>query len=163
MGVEAVKAAGGISANEILKAVQQPSGEPYWKLRYKGACQDIFFLTIHDKLEGQIGVMNDLAEKAGYPASDMGVYIQPIVQGTGCHCEFNLFYDPENPRELNRVKELSASATKNLMAKGAFFSRPYGENAGMILNRDAATVAVLNKLKKMFDPNNIMNPGKVCF
>ena len=54
LGVEAVKAAGGISANEILKAVQKPSAEPYWKLRYKGACQDIFFLTINDKLEGQI-------------------------------------------------------------------------------------------------------------
>ena len=49
------------------------------------------------------------------------------------------------------------------MAIGAFFSRPYGENAGMILNRDAATVAVLNKLKNIVDPNNIMNPGKVCF
>ena len=163
LGVEAVKAAGGVSANEILKAVQQPSGEPYWKLRYKGACQDIFFLTIYDKLEGQIGVMNDLAEKSGYAASNVGVYIQPVVQGTGYHCEFNLFYDPENPGELNRAKELSTSATKNLMAKGAFFSRPYGENAGMIVNRDAATVAVLHKFKKIFDPNNVMNPGKVCF
>jgi len=163
LGVEAVKAAGGISANEILKTVQKPSGEPYWKLRHKGACQDIFYLTIYDKLEGQIGVMNDLAEKAGYPVSDMGVYIQPIVQGTGYHCEFNLFYDPENPRELNRVKGLSTLAIKNLMAKGAFFSRPYGESTEMILNRDAATIAVLNKFKKIFDPNNIMNPGKVCF
>jgi hypothetical protein len=163
LGVEAVKAAGGVSANEILKVVQQPSGEPYWKLRYKGACHDIFFLTINDKLEGQIGVMNDLAEKAGYPASDIGVYLQPIVHGTSCHCEFNLFYDPGNPSELNRVKELSTSAIKNLMAKGAFFSRPYGESAGMIINRDAATVAVLTKLKKIFDPNHVMNPGKLCF
>jgi FAD/FMN-containing dehydrogenase len=163
LGVEAVKAADGVSANEMLKVVKRPSGEPYWKLRYKGACQDIFFVTINDKLVGQIGVMNDLAEKAGYPTSDVGVYIQPIVQGTSCHCEFNLFYDPGNPSELNRVKELSTSAVKTLMAKGAFFSRPYGESAGVILNRDAATVAVLNKLKKIFDPNNVMNPGKLCF
>jgi FAD/FMN-containing dehydrogenase len=163
IGVESIKAAGGVSANEILRAVQQPSGEPYWKLRYRGACQDIFYLTLYDKLEGQIGVMNELAEKSGYAASDLGVYIQPVVQGTSYHCEFNLFYDPENPSELNRVKELSTLAIKNLMAKGAFFSRPYGENAGMILNRDAATVAVLNKFKKIFDPNNVMNPGKVCF
>jgi hypothetical protein len=163
LGVEAVKAAGGVSANEILKAVQQPSEEPYWKLRYKGACQDIFFLTINDKLQGQIEAMNELAEKAGYPASDMGIYVQPIVQGTGCHCEFNLFYNRGNAIELNRVRELSTSATRNLLAKGAFFSRPYGENAGMIINRDAATVAVLAKLKKMFDPNHVMNPGKVCF
>jgi FAD/FMN-containing dehydrogenase len=163
LGLEAVKAVGGISANEILKAVQQPCGEPYWKLRYKGASQDVFFLTINDKLEAQIEVMNEMAEKAGYPTSDMGVYIQPIVQGTGCHCEFNLFYDPRNTSERNRVRELNNAAVKALMAKGAFFSRPYGENAGMIINRDAASVSVLNKLKNMFDPNNVMNPGKVCF
>jgi hypothetical protein len=163
LGVEALKAAGSISANEILKAVQRPSAEPYWKLRYKGACEDVFFLTINDKLEGLIGVMNDLVKKAGYPGSDMGVYIQPVVQGTGIHCEFNLFYDSDNPSESNRVKELSASAVKNLMAQGAFFSRPYGESARMIINRDAATVAVLKKLKKMFDPNHVMNPGKVGF
>jgi len=163
LGLEAKKAAGTISANEILKTVQQPSGEPYWKLRYKGACQDVFFLTIHDKLEGQIDAMTALAKNAGYASSDLGMYIQPIVQGTGYHCEFNLFYDPENLNERNRIQALSAQATKNLMAIGAFFSRPYGENAGMILNRDAATVAVLNKLKNIVDPNNIMNPGKVCF
>jgi FAD/FMN-containing dehydrogenase len=163
LGVEAVKSAGGVSANEILKAVQQPSSEPYWKLRYKGACQDVLFLTINDKLTGQIDVMNEVAEKAGYPVSDIGVYIQPIVQGTGCHCEFNLFYDPANSSEASRVRELSNAAVKALIAQGAFFSRPYGESAGTVLNRDAATVAVLTKLKKMFDPNNIMNPGKVCF
>lgn len=163
LGVEAVKAVGGVSANEILKAVQRPCAEPYWKLRYKGACEGIFFLTLNDKLGVLIEAMNDLAIKSGYPVSDMSVYIQPIVQGTGCHCEFNLFYDPGNSSELNRVRELSTSAVKALMAKGAFFSRPYGENAGMILNRDAATVAVLKKFKKIFDPNNVMNPGKLCF
>jgi hypothetical protein len=163
LGVEAVKSAGIISADEILKTVQQPSAEPYWKLRYKGGCEDIFFLTINDKLEGQIEVMNNLAGKVGYPGSDLGIYIQPIVQGTGCHCEFNLFYDRGNANEINRVKELSALATRNLMAKEAFFSRPYGENAGIIINRDAASTAVLSKLKKMFDPNHIMNPGKAGF
>jgi hypothetical protein len=161
--LEAVKTVGGVSANEILKAVQQPFGEPYWKLRSKGACQDIFFLTIYDKLEGQIGVVNHLADKAGYGASNLGIYIQPVVQGTGCHCEFNLFFDSGNPIELDRVRTLSASATQELMARGAFFSRPYGENTGMIVNRDAATVAVLHKFKKIFDPNNIMNPGKAGF
>jgi FAD/FMN-containing dehydrogenase len=49
------------------------------------------------------------------------------------------------------------------MARGAFFSRPYGESARTILNRDAATVAVLHTFKRVFDPNSVMNPGKVCF
>jgi FAD/FMN-containing dehydrogenase len=163
LGVETLRSVGGISANEILKAVQQPCPEPYWKLRYKGASQDVFFLTINDKLEDQVAAMSELAEKAGYATSDMGIYVQPIVQGTGVHCEFNLFYDPSNAGEANRVKDLSAAAVKGLMAKGAFFSRPYGENTGLVMNRDAASVAMLNKLKKMFDPNRVMNPGKVGF
>jgi hypothetical protein len=143
--------------------VQKPSAEPYWKLRYKGAFQDILFLTINDKLEDLTGVMNNQADKAGYPTSDMGVYIQPVVQGTGVHCEFNLFYDPQNAAEAGRIKALTAAATKALMAQGAFFSRPYGENSGLVLNRDAASANVLNKLKNMFDPNHVMNPGKAGF
>jgi FAD/FMN-containing dehydrogenase len=163
LGVAAVKAVGGVAANQILKTVQQSSGEPYWKLRNKGACQDIFFLTIYDKLEGLIEVMNGLACKTGYPTSELGVYIQPIVQGTSLHCEFNLFYDPENRSEAERVKGLSASAIKAMMANGAFFSRPYGESARTIINRDAATANALAKIKKILDPNNIMNRGKLCF
>jgi FAD/FMN-containing dehydrogenase len=107
--------------------------------------------------------MDDLAAKAGYPVADRGVYVQPTVQGTSCHCEFNLFYDPNDPSEVDRVRDLSALATKTLMDNGAFFSRPYGNSASMIMNRDSATVDVLKKLKQIFDPNEVMNPGKLCF
>jgi FAD/FMN-containing dehydrogenase len=107
--------------------------------------------------------MNDIAEAAGYPATDMGVYLQPIVQGVNCHCEFNLFYNTEDPGEAAMVKSLTQTATKELLTKGAFFSRPYGENTAMIINRDAATVAALKKVKAIVDPDNIMNPGKLGF
>ena len=49
------------------------------------------------------------------------------------------------------------------MDKGAFFSRPYGESVDIVMNRDAATVAALKKVKSILDPDNIMNPGKLCF
>jgi len=49
------------------------------------------------------------------------------------------------------------------MAQGAFFSRPYGESTKTVVNKDAATVAALRKVKTIVDPNNIMNPGKLCF
>ncbi len=163
VGVEPVQAIGKISADDLLKAVQNPSGEPYWKLRYKGACQDILFLTIYDKLPELIRAMYEMVEEAGYANSDLGIYIQPIVQGSNVHCEFNLFYDPENRREADRVKELAGRATRELMARGAFFSRPYAENTLDIMNRDTATVNTLKKVKSILDPDNIMNPGKLCF
>ncbi len=163
VGLEPVRAIGEIPASEVLKTAQRPSGEPYWKLRNQGACHDIFFLTIYDNLPGIIDVMFDEAHAMGYPTSEMGIYLQPIVQGTNCHVEFNLFYEPENQGETARIKELSDRAVTSLMAEGAFFSRPYGTSARTIINRDAATVAALKKVKSVLDPGHIMNPGKLCF
>jgi len=161
VGVEVTKAIGKVSANDILSVAQWPSEDPYWRLRYKGACHDIFFLTIYDRLPELVSTMFNTVDEAGYPATDLGIYLQPVVQGTSCHCEFNLFYDPEDPHEVDRIKLLSTNAIKRLMAKGAFFSRPYGESANIVVNRDAATLIALKKVKSFLDPNNIMNPGKL--
>jgi FAD/FMN-containing dehydrogenase len=163
LGLQPVKTSAGVSAHKLLSLVRSPSPEPYWKLRRKGACQDLFFLTTFDRVESQIGLVHYLCGELGYPTLDMGSYLQPVVQGASCHCEFNFFYDLDNQREAERVKRLCARATKSLADGGAFFSRPYGESARMIMNRDASTVAALKKIKGIFDPNNIMNPGKLCF
>jgi FAD/FMN-containing dehydrogenase len=163
LGLAPAKAVAGLAARDILRAVQRPAAEPYWKLRHKGGCEDLFFLTTVDRIDGLVGIVDGLAAKAGYPVADRGVYVQPAVQGTSWHCELNLFYDPSDASEAQRVKELTAAATKTLMDNGAFFSRPYGQSAALIMNRDAATVGVLRKLKQIFDPNDVMNPGKLCF
>jgi FAD/FMN-containing dehydrogenase len=164
VGVEPRSVLGAVSASELLELVRNPSPEPYWKLRRKGACQDLFFITIYDKLPALVEFMQAEATKVGYPVSEIGLYLQPIVQGTNCHVEFNFFYDPANTKEAGLVKALTGgSSIKKLTAHGAFFSRPYGENALDILNADAATVTALRKVKSILDPENIMNPGKLCF
>jgi len=163
VGVEPVQTIGEVSADELSKAVKLPSAEPYWKLRPGGACHDIFFLTVPGRLPGLLDVMYREAQAAGYPTVDMGIYLQPVVQGTSCHAEFNLFYNPSNRVEAGRIRELSDRAVTSLVSNGAFFSRPYGAAARTIINRDAATVAALIKVKSILDPGNIMNPGKLCF
>jgi hypothetical protein len=116
-----------------------------------------------EKLPELVKSMNIMASEAGYPTSNIGVYIQPVSQATSYHCEFNLFYDPNDLNEVNRIKQLSRHATKKLLNEGAFFSRPYGENAALVFGREGTTVEALRKVKKVFDPNNIMNPGKLCY
>ena len=93
----------------------------------------------------------------------MGVYIQPQVQGVCYYCEYNLFFDSGNPIESGRVSELSTSVLMSLAEEGAFFSRPYGPWSDFAYNRDAQTTTNLRKIKNIFDPKNIMNPGKLCF
>jgi hypothetical protein len=162
-GLKLVPEVAGARNAEVMKAVFSPSGEPYWKLGYKGASQDIFFLTTLDKTPGFVKAMYSAAEACQYPVSDIGVYLQPIHQGASCHCEFHLPYNPENARETARMKEFFSKASEEMLKQGAYYSRPYGIWADMAYNRDAQTTAVLRKIKELFDPNHIMNPGKLCF
>ena len=163
IGVMPEQSTGNVSAYELLKTVQSPSPEPYWKIRAKGACHDIFCISSFQKVGGLIDAMYDASGEAGYPVTELGVYVQPIVQGSNYHIEFNLFYDRENKKETERVRQLSADSLSRLISRGGFFSRPYGENVRTIMNKDAATVAALTKVKLILDPDKIMNPGKLCF
>ena len=86
VGVDISRSVRGLSAGEILKTIQRPSRDPYWKLRREGACQDIFFMTTFAKIQDQIKCVSDLAVKYHYPLADLGIYIQPVVQGVNCHC-----------------------------------------------------------------------------
>jgi FAD/FMN-containing dehydrogenase len=150
--------------NLFLELLSNPwHRKPYWKLRYKSSCNDIFFLTTLSKVPQFIGLMKEIVSKHHYPIDDVGCYIQPMVQGRGCHCEFNLPYDESNVEEVTAVQKLFMDASETLMNNGAFFSRPYGPWSDMVYRQDAEGVATLNTLKRIFDPNNILNPGKLCF
>ncbi len=162
-GLRLVAEVKGARNNEVQKMILNPSGEPYWKLGYKGGCQDIFFLTTLKQTPKFVKAMYSVAETYGYPTSEIGVYLQPVHQGASCHCEFNLPYNMHNTREVQRIQKLFEKATEELLKQGAFFSRPYGIWADLAYNRDAQTRMLLKKIKGIFDPNNIMNPGKLCF
>jgi len=157
------RANGKVSAFELLKKLHKPSETPYWKLRNEKSCYDIFFLTNFNNLSELQSTMHEMAGEFGYPASNMGAYIQPIVQGVSYHCEFSLFFDPKNEKEVEGMKRLSEAAFEPLANQGAFFSRPYGPWADMAYRRDAVTTISLRKIKDIYDPNKIMNPGKLCF
>jgi len=51
----------------------------------------------------------------------------------------------------------------DLANMGAFFSRPYGPWAKIAYSRAAETNILQRKVKKIFDPNNVLNPGRLCF
>jgi FAD/FMN-containing dehydrogenase len=148
----------------VLELLSNPwQKQPYWKLRHKGSTHDIFFLTPLSKAADFTGLIKGVVAKHRYSYDDMGSYIQPMVQGRGCHCEFNLPCDESDVNEVSGVKRLFLDASETLVKNGAFFSRPYGPWSEMVYHRDAQGVAALKKLKTLFDPNDILNPGKLCF
>lgn len=162
-GLTPVSAVSGVRDREVLKVLQETSDGTYWKLRYKGNCQDIMFLTTLKKAPEFIKKMYAVAEGYGYATNEIGMYIQPIMQGVCCHCEFSFPFDPGEKMEVEKVKALVTEGSERLQRLGAYFSRPYGSWADMVYRRDAETTIALRKVKGLFDPNNIMNPGKLCF
>ena len=153
----------GCRGDELLELILNPSAEPYWKLRYKGGSQEIFFLTTLDRTPGFVATMWAAAAKQQYPAPDIGVYIQPAHQGVSCHCEFILPFDRDSTAEVLRTEVLFRDASKLLFEQKAFFSRPYGIWADMVYHADERTRMVTQKVGEIFDPNQVMNPGKLCF
>ncbi len=162
-GLSLLPAVPGCRGGDLLRLLLEPSAEPYWKIRYKGGMQEIFFLTPLERTPGFVATVMAAANDHQYPAPDIGVYIQPVHQGVGCHCEFILPFDRKNPAEVSRTQELFRDASVRLFNQKAFFSRPYGIWAQMAYNADAQTTVTLRKVKDIFDPNHVMNPGKLCF
>jgi FAD/FMN-containing dehydrogenase len=162
-GLEMAPEMEGCRASDLLEMIQNPSTEPYWKLRYKGGSQEIFFLTTLDKTPGFLTTMHSAASEHQYPIPDIGVYLQPVHQGVGCHCEFIFPFDRGNHAEALKTERLFRSASQRLFDQKAYFSRPYGIWAEMVYNADAQTTNVTRRMKEIFDPLNVMNPGKLCF
>jgi len=152
-----------ISGGYVMSTMLNPSPATCWKLTYKGACQDIFFMTTLDKIPEFVNTVLAEANALRYPVSDIGIYLQPQHQGTSCHCEFNLPYSPGNKTGTGRVRKLLETCSEALIRQGAYFSRPYGIWADMVYKRDAANKQMIKTVKGIFDPNNVLNPGKLCF
>jgi FAD/FMN-containing dehydrogenase len=140
-----------------------PEKKTYWKFASKGASQDIFFHTTMDRSPEFVQAVAQVAAGKGYCTDDIGYYIQPMEYGRACHFESNLPYDPESAEDAAMMKGLYPAAVEKIIGMGGFFTRPYGETAGMVYDKAASYTAALKKVKQQFDPKNIMSPGRLCF
>jgi len=162
-GLTPVRSVGDAKAETVLRAIRNPSPDPYWKLRGKGENYELFFITTLNQADSFVPVIRDLAVQENYPGDDIGIYLQPVVQGTSCHLEFNFPCPPGNGPEKERIGRLISRASEAVYQQGGFFSRPYGMWAPLVYSRNTEFVNALRKVKGIFDPNNILNPGKLCF
>jgi FAD/FMN-containing dehydrogenase len=140
-----------------------PAGVPYWKNRWRGASQSLFFIAKPVNAPKYVSIVEDTAVKHGYPVADIGSYIQPIEHNRGCQVEFTFFYNETDAAEKALIGRLYHDAAQALFSEGALFTRPYGELAPMVYERAGAYTSTLRRVKKIFDPNSIMNPGNLCF
>jgi len=140
-----------------------PAEKTYWKNIWKGGSQSLFFIARPSSAPLYVDTVKKMAAQHGYPMSDIGIYIQPIEHNRACHIEFTFFYTPADSSEKALIADLYRHAALALLNQGALFTRPYGELASMVYERASGYTMALKRVKKVFDPKNIMNPGNLCF
>ena len=153
----------GATSREMMDLLSGCSPDPYYKTVPQGGFWDIFFLTTMDRVAGFVEVMQRIAAENQYDISTLGIYMQPIMHGRACHLEFTGYYNDQDKKDCTKAKSLFSQAGKALSEAGAFYSRPYGEWADLAYAKCPDTVDALNRVKKMMDPDNVLNRGKLCF
>lgn len=158
-GTRRLGVAEGIVLAELAHRLQNPP-EIFYKDAPLGAHREAFCLTQLDKVPALIAAVGPFLAEAACEGIDVGIYVQPIIQGSSCHLEFTLFHEPGLSGAATRIEH---GLIATLAEAGGFLSRPYGEWAKVAYGRDAGIVPYLKTLKDMFDPGGVLNPGKLCF
>jgi FAD/FMN-containing dehydrogenase len=159
-GLKLIDGVGEIEAPALLRAAQSPCGPRDWRHIIKGHCLSVFFLSLLNNSEKYIAVVRESARAFNIPAEQIGIYIQPVIQNHACHMEFMVPFNPADGREVENMKNFEADMTERLIKARAFFSRPYGKAAEMVFKNNPGNTELIRVIKGLFDPENILNPGK---
>jgi FAD/FMN-containing dehydrogenase len=153
---------GAIRSSDIEDILNRSSRVPYWKFELTGNCFEVMFTTTLDRVQEFYDMFCDIAEECEFPVDQIGAYVQPMNQGTNTHVGLDIYYRLDEDTES--AISLLAKGQRKLLDEGAYFSRPYGVITDAVFEKASPmTVTAMKRVKAIFDPNNILNPGTLCF
>ena len=152
-GLSLLSELGGVTGEEMLQIVSHacPAGD-FWKERGAERVYQLIFLNTLDKTGAQLAA----AKEAGLPEGS-AVYVQPLHQGASCQCEILIPYRAGEEEQMRALADRLADAVH---AAGGYFSRNYGGHAARQIE-DREEIRLLRGVKNIFDPQHMMNPGKL--
>ena len=133
------------------------------KFNYRGSVHPLTFKSSLSCVADMEAVIKKVCDSGGYDTSSIGAYLLPLERGRAVHCEFDLHCHLNDKKETLKVKNLWLKASETLINQGAYFDRPYGPWANMVYQRSGHYTTKLREIKREFDPQGILNPGKLCF
>ena len=151
-----------IHSSDIEGILNRVSRVPYWKLEVAGNCFEVMFTTTLDRVQEFYDMFCSVAEECGFPVDQIGAYVQPTNQGTNTHVGLDIYYGLDE--DTDSAISLLVKGQRKLLDEGAYFSRPYGVITDAVFEKSSRmTVTAMKRVKAIFDPNNILNPGTLCF
>ena len=149
---------------EILRK-PWPVEKTYWKHAYKGNCMELIFMSPPKKAAGIIDMIKKLAGSHDYPEDDIGIYVQPVEDIRAFQMDFIFYYNPDNAAEVVKVEEIHKEGISRVVDMGGYFNRIYNGVGELVseLPRAQGYLKYIRRVKKLFDPNNILSSGKLYF
>ncbi|HUY00116.1 MAG TPA: FAD-binding protein, partial [Candidatus Deferrimicrobium sp.] len=168
LGLEMTHTLSGIQQVHIEPILDGRIVDPHPKFSDKTIAMDLFYTTTLDRAPFHVDAMDQILQKHQFPLDRLNIYVQPVIQARATHLEFSLIADKPSAQDDSPTSYNSAGAIVKAMAEyavtnGGFFSRPYKLVKEFSFQGHEMYAAGLRKIKKIFDPNSILNKGELCF
>jgi len=118
------------------------------------------YLTLNKFPEVYSVIQNELS-RFNNNKIELGVSIIPVERNRTAYVEFDLYTELNSEKEFAEFKKLFSNLGELGVKSGAFIDIPYGPLKQVVYSKVGNYLALIKEVKDIFDPNNIMNPGKI--
>ncbi len=152
---------------EVRQAENDREVEALWKAR-RSISQATFKLR-PDKISEDVVVprsrIHELVAFTEKLSQELGIVILTFGHAGDGNIHVNIMVDRKNPEEYEKGQLAKARLFDHVMTLGGTLSGEHGVGItkAPFLSRelDETSIALMKKIKYLFDPNNILNPGKI--
>lgn len=155
-------------AKEVKEAKSESEVTELWKAR-KSAYAVLARIKTHFVLEDvtvPMGKVADLLRGVGEIAKKYDLQIATFGHAGDGNLHPQILYDGYDPDQVKRMEAASGELFKLAISLEGTLTGEHGIGISkapyMTLEHDPAAMDVMRSLKKLFDPNNILNPGKMA-
>lgn len=155
-------------AKEVKEAKTDEEAALLWKAR-KSAYAVLARIKTHFVLEDvtvPMARVSDLLKGVSAIAKRQNLQIATFGHAGDGNLHPQILYDGYDPDQVRRMEAASGELFKLAIELGGTLTGEHGIGLSkapyMTLEHDPVAMDVMRGLKKMFDPNNILNPGKMA-
>lgn len=152
---------------KAMRAANEQQRRELWQARR--SISPATFTLKPDKISEDVVVprsrIPDLVEYTTAMARELGLTILTFGHAGDGNIHVNIMLDRADPLELAHGRQARQRLFTRVLELGGTLSGEHGigtsKAAFLPLEIDPPTMALMKKIKKLFDPNNILNPGKI--
>ncbi len=156
------------NASTVKRASSAEEAEALWTARKTayGVMSRVNTNLFVEDLSVPISKMPDILRFVSHIAKKYDLKIPTVGHAGDGNLHPTISFDGTNPEEVERVEKASEDIYDEVIGLGGTLTGEHGIGLAkarfMPLEHDEVSMEVMRSIKKLFDPNNILNPGKMA-